>query len=305
LKLRQALAAAAKLLRARPKPLLAGAAELERARPIIEASPLTYPNLAYRGDKALMFSAAGNALLMVGRMGRSSIAMGDPVGPEVEARELARRFRHECERAKRWSVFFEVRPEHLAWYLELGLSLTQLGEEARVDLQRFDLARPELARVRQARAKLERGGCRVDAGAAAEEHAQRLAGSAFGLLREVPDRRARRMTRDGPGIGLFEAREDTEQRALAGPVGGDDPDPGARPDGERHAVEDEVRAVRLGHVAGDDTGGAGGSSRRHDGTFRSGAARGALRRAATQRSSVEVRRRRTGAASSPWSRRAR
>ena len=163
MRLARALSAARKLFgRARDRPPLAGPADLERARPIIEASARTYPNLAYRGDKALLFSAAGNALLMVGRMGRSSIAMGDPVGPEDEARELARRFRHECERAKRWSVFFEVRPEHLAWYLELGLTLTQLGEEARVDLARFDLARPELARLRQARAKLARAGCSVE-----------------------------------------------------------------------------------------------------------------------------------------------
>ena len=162
MKLRQALAAAAQLLRTRPKPPLAGAAELERARPIIEASPLTYPNLAYRGDKALLFSAAGDAMLMVGRMGRSAIAMGDPVGPEEQARELARRFCQDCARQRRWSVFFEVRPEHLDWYLDLGLTLMQLGEEARVELARFDLARPGLARVRQARAKLERAGCRVE-----------------------------------------------------------------------------------------------------------------------------------------------
>jgi len=140
----------------------ADAAALERARPIIERSARTYPNLAYRRDKALLFSPEGNALLMYGRIGRSWIAMGDPVGPEAEARALARRFRDECARRRRWSVFFEVRPEHLDWYFDLGLTLTQLGEEARVALGRFDLQRPELARVRQARAKLAREGYRFE-----------------------------------------------------------------------------------------------------------------------------------------------
>ena len=135
---------------------------LERARPIIEASPLTYPNLAYRRDKTLLFSRSGRAMLMYGRMGRSWIAMGDPVGPQDEAHELAQRFREECRRARRWCVFFEVRPAHAARYLELGLSLMQLGEEARVALAAFDPGRPEHSRLRQARARLQRGGWRFE-----------------------------------------------------------------------------------------------------------------------------------------------
>ena len=154
----------------------ADAAALERARPIIERSARTYPNLAYRRDKALLFSPEGNALLMYGRIGRSWIAMGDPVGPEAEARALARRFRDECARRRRWSVFFEVRPEHLAWYFDLGLTLTQLGEEARVELAGFDLQRPELVRMRQARAKLAREG----QGAGREE-------LSVDLMRRLPD----------------------------------------------------------------------------------------------------------------------
>ncbi|HSJ99016.1 MAG TPA: phosphatidylglycerol lysyltransferase domain-containing protein, partial [Myxococcota bacterium] len=146
----------------RPRPALPSDADLERARPIIERCLLTYPNLAYRRDKALLFSREGNALLMYGRMGRSWIAMGDPVGPEGEARELLRRFRDDCARAGGWSVFFEVRPGHRDWYLDLGLTLTKLGEEARVPLADFDLGSPALARVRQARAKLERIGCRFE-----------------------------------------------------------------------------------------------------------------------------------------------
>jgi phosphatidylglycerol lysyltransferase len=149
-----------KLFRARPAP--AGPADLERARPIIERSVRTHANLAYRGDKALLFSPEGNAMLMYGRRGKSWIAMGDPVGPDDEARALARRFCDECLRQGAWSVFFEVRPEHLEWYFDLGLTLTQLGEEARVELAGFDLRAPGLARVRQARAKLARAGCRFE-----------------------------------------------------------------------------------------------------------------------------------------------
>jgi len=157
------LFALAKLLGpARPRPKVPSDADLERARPIIERSVRTYPNLAYRRDKALLFSRAGNAFLMYGRIGRSWIAMGDPVGPESEARELLWQFRDQCDRFDGWSVFFEVRPDHLEWYADLGLTATQLGEEAQVELARFDLEQPEHARMRQARSKLVRMGCRFE-----------------------------------------------------------------------------------------------------------------------------------------------
>ena len=146
------------LLKRRGSPPLISEAELERARPIVERSEHAYAHLVYRRDKAVLFSRAGHALLMYGAKGRSRIAMGDPVGPAEEARELARQFHEECVHAGRWSVFFEVRPEHLDWYFELGLTLTQLGEEARVELGRFDLEAPRHRRLRQSRAKLARAG---------------------------------------------------------------------------------------------------------------------------------------------------
>lgn len=143
-------------------PLGATSAQLERARPIIERAACTYPNLAYRGDKALLFSAEGHAMLMYGRMGKSLIAMGDPVGPDSEARGLVREFRALCARDKARMVVFEARTERLAWYRELGLRCTKIGEEAQVDLRRFDLARAELAPLRRKRDRLLRRGCRFE-----------------------------------------------------------------------------------------------------------------------------------------------
>jgi phosphatidylglycerol lysyltransferase len=105
----------------RPSPAPPGAADIERVRPIVERSVWTYANLVFRGDKALLFSKSGNAFMMYGRMGRSWIAMGDPIGPEDEARELLWQFRDLCDRFDGWCVFFEVRPEHLGLYVDLGL----------------------------------------------------------------------------------------------------------------------------------------------------------------------------------------
>jgi phosphatidylglycerol lysyltransferase len=136
--------------------------ELERARPIVEASRWTYANLVYRADKALLFSSAGDAFLMYGRMRRSWIAMGDPVGPEASTRELAWRFRELADRHDGWCVYFEVRSEQRALYAELGLTLTPLGEEARVELPGFSLDTPTHRDLRQACAKLHRAGCRFE-----------------------------------------------------------------------------------------------------------------------------------------------
>jgi phosphatidylglycerol lysyltransferase len=149
----------------RPPPAEAPApagAELERARPLVERSPWTYANLVYRADKSLLFSAAGDAFLMYGRQGRSWIAMGDPVGTESGARELVWRFHELSDRSDGWCVFFEARPQRRALYAELGLSLTPLGEEARVELAWFTLDTPAHRDLRQARARLLRGGWRFE-----------------------------------------------------------------------------------------------------------------------------------------------
>jgi len=144
---------------ARPLPARATASDIERARPVVERSRWTYPNLVFRGDKALLFSESGNGFLMYGRMHRTFVAMGDPVGPPDETRELAGRFRELCDRHRARPVFFEVRDENRHVYLELGLSLTELGEEGRVELARFELASAARATLRQARSRVERKGC--------------------------------------------------------------------------------------------------------------------------------------------------
>lgn len=65
--------------------------------------------------------------------------MGDPVGPPDEQRELAWRFRAEADRHGGRTVFYEIGEENLPLYIDLGLSLHKLGEEAIVPLEAFSL----------------------------------------------------------------------------------------------------------------------------------------------------------------------
>jgi phosphatidylglycerol lysyltransferase len=140
----------------------AGSADLERAAPLVAQSPQTYANLVFRGDKAVLFSRTGDAFLMYGRHGRSWIAMGDPVGSGEEAIELAWQFRELCDRHDGWPVFFEVGTENAGLYHDLGLTLTKLGEEARVELASFDLAGSSRASLRHACTRLRRQGYRFE-----------------------------------------------------------------------------------------------------------------------------------------------
>jgi hypothetical protein len=66
--------------------------------------------------------------------------MGDPVGPPDVRAELVWRFREDCDRYAARPVFYQVGVDDLPNYLDAGLTLSKIGEEARVDLADFSLA---------------------------------------------------------------------------------------------------------------------------------------------------------------------
>ena len=90
------------------------------------------------------------------------VAMGDPVGPAEETREVAWRFREFCDRHGGLTVFYEVGTANLPVYLDLGLSLLKLGEEARVPLEHFSLEGHARKGLRTAHRQAEREGCRLE-----------------------------------------------------------------------------------------------------------------------------------------------
>ena len=153
-----AFAAHRLLAPARTAPARSSAADLERAIPIIRSSPDTSANLALLGDKSLLFSDSGKSFLMYGIAHRSWVAMGDPVGNAGEREELVWRFRDLADRAGVWSVFYQVSPENLGLYVDAGLGLSKLGEEARVRLDAFSLDGSSRAGLRQAHRRAQRDG---------------------------------------------------------------------------------------------------------------------------------------------------
>lgn len=111
----------------------------ERLAAIVATSPRADANLAFLGDKRFLFSDAGDAFIMYQVQGRSWVAMGDPVGPPHKTSELLWAFRELADQHGGWPVFYQASVPRLPTYLDLGLSLLKLGEEARVDLAKFTL----------------------------------------------------------------------------------------------------------------------------------------------------------------------
>ncbi|MGI9472928.1 MAG: bifunctional lysylphosphatidylglycerol flippase/synthetase MprF [Rubripirellula sp.] len=113
--------------------------EIEQVETIVSADESTSANLALLGDKRFIFSSEHDAFVMFGSEGNSWIAMGDPVGPAAGADDAAWRFREACDAQGVWPVFYQVDESSLSRYIEMGLSMLKLGEEAKVRLTDFSL----------------------------------------------------------------------------------------------------------------------------------------------------------------------
>ncbi len=153
-----AVAAFRLLAPARSAPTRPSMTEMDRAIPVIRSSPDTSANLALLGDKSLLFSDSGRSFLMYGVARRCWVSMGDPVGSAEEREELVWTFRELADRVAAWSVFYQVSPENLPLYVDAGLALSKLGEEARVGLEAFSLEGSSRASLRQSHRRAQRDG---------------------------------------------------------------------------------------------------------------------------------------------------
>ena len=132
--------------------------DLEDAGRIIAAQDSTFPYLVYLEDKALLFDERREAFIMYGVQGRTWVALGDPVGPPALVPDLIRLFIARCDDYGGTPVFYEVGTKYLHHYADFGLTFVKVGEEARVDLERFTLDGPRGARFRQLVRRLEKDG---------------------------------------------------------------------------------------------------------------------------------------------------
>jgi phosphatidylglycerol lysyltransferase len=171
-----------RLLRPAPPPRsIPGEADMERVAALIAQGDDTVANLALLGDKNFMFNTERTAFLMYQVSGNSWVVMGDPVGPPEASESLAWEFLEHCDVMAVSPVFYQVKPQNLPLYIDLGLTLSKLGEEARVPLDTFSLDGPPRADLRQAYRRANRDGASFEVIARADLAAH------FPQLRAVSD----------------------------------------------------------------------------------------------------------------------
>lgn len=157
------IVAVARLMRpARPARALPSTEELNAIAPVVQASPDAEANLVFLGDKSLLVNEDRTGFVMYAVAGRSWVALGDPVAPPGQMAHLAQSFVQLCDRHGGWAVFYKASREQLYLYLDLGLSVVKLGEEARVPLADFSTDGPERRNLRRTWRRAVQEGCAFD-----------------------------------------------------------------------------------------------------------------------------------------------
>ncbi|MBN3764431.1 bifunctional lysylphosphatidylglycerol flippase/synthetase MprF [Burkholderia sp. Ac-20365] len=136
--------------------------DLDDAARIFRAQERSDAGLALMGDKSFLFSESRQAFLMYAKYGRTWAALHDPVGPRAEWAELISKFVALAHAHGGRAAFYQVRANALPLYLDAGLTLMKLGEEAHVVLDEFDLKGSHRAHLRYALKRGERDGFAVE-----------------------------------------------------------------------------------------------------------------------------------------------
>jgi phosphatidylglycerol lysyltransferase len=136
--------------------------DLERAAALIENAHDVSANLALLGDKNLLFNPERTAFIMYQASGSSWVSMGDPVGPSSLYEPLVWTFVENCDGMAVDPVFYQISPENLPLYIDLGLTLSKLGEEARVPLDTFCLEGAARADLRHPHRRAKKDGAEFE-----------------------------------------------------------------------------------------------------------------------------------------------
>jgi phosphatidylglycerol lysyltransferase len=116
----------------RPRAALERPAEpaLRKAEALALANGQRLDPRASRGDAVLWFSSGGRAALVFLVLGRTWLALGEPIGEAAESEELAWRFELEARRRGARAAFLGIDAARSALFLDLGLTLSPLPSAA-------------------------------------------------------------------------------------------------------------------------------------------------------------------------------
>ena len=114
--------------------------ERQRAQEIVEKyGRSSLACLTLLKDKAYYFSPSGRSVIAYVPKGRGAIALGDPIGPDDDRKEVIIGFKQFCQRNDWYPAFYQTLPDDVELYRALGFRTIKIGEEAIVDLKAFTL----------------------------------------------------------------------------------------------------------------------------------------------------------------------
>lgn len=133
-----------------PKILTPTDAQLTLAKHIIAASNQPYGALVFGKDKDVLFHPLQDSFIMYAGHDRSLVALSDPVGNPKTTTELIWQFRDYCDLHNVNPVFYQIKPDDLSDYMDIGLVIVKLGKEAILNLKQFDIeTKPEFKEIQQ------------------------------------------------------------------------------------------------------------------------------------------------------------
>lgn len=133
-------------------------AMLDKVEKLARSSGDSRAFLALTGDKKLFWNEGESAFVMFADTPGYWIAMGDPIGDRSEFAALLWRFREEADSHGAKIVFYEAAENCLPFYLDLGLTLLKIGENAQIPLARFSLEGGRRENMRKNRNRFRKNG---------------------------------------------------------------------------------------------------------------------------------------------------
>lgn len=127
------------LSRGRYRPAPPSTEEINQAASLIAQQPNTEQIICLTGDKYIFWSETRTSFIAYTTSNRYWIALGDPCGNRDNFPGLMRAFRAAADLYGAKPVFYRVSSQYLSHYVDLGLNLAKLGEEALVDLEHFSI----------------------------------------------------------------------------------------------------------------------------------------------------------------------
>ncbi|BAZ66922.1 hypothetical protein NIES4106_16750 [Fischerella sp. NIES-4106] len=114
--------------------------ERQRAKEIVENhGNSSLAAFALLSDKSYFFSPTNQSVIAYVAKGRGAIALGDPIGPIPDRKEVIVAFQQFCQRNDWYPAFYQTLPDDIDLYKSLGFQVLKIGEEAIVDLKTFTL----------------------------------------------------------------------------------------------------------------------------------------------------------------------